>query len=243
MKFILFTIAFLILSIRIYSQKSFIKIYFLNNDFESVNNLKEANVLLQVEKIHDSSYQYLYYNAKTLKATVLESYSDEEGNKANGIFVFYSLNGNVDSCGEVLNSKRHGSWNFYKSFSNKEDSLILIKKYDEGKLIEIKTEKEKLSAGFKEPTFDGFRKLLEQHLQYPIQAQDAGAQGIVTYNFSVNVEGKIENMYLFKTANYYLDLEAKRLINKTNGKWKPAILNGNKIIYPHKQSINFILGN
>ncbi len=87
-----------------------------------------------------------------------------------------------------------------------------------------------------------WKNLLLKNLKYPDTAQILNIQGNVIINFIVETDGKINNLKVSDISpqkNEFLVNEAIRVIKKTNGQWKPAIQNGNKVRSIKEQSILF----
>lgn len=183
------------------------KVYLLDKDFMGVKDMDKASHILNVEKINDSLFQYIYYNAFTLKAEQLETYSDESGKQANGRFVYYNKDGTIDSTGLVKSGVRQSSWYFYKSFKNKIDSLIEEKKYVNGVLDKKINSIENSADLEKQAVFNGsFKEFLGKNLIYPRKASSINAQGVIKMIFKVTSNGHIEDMFLKQSNNYFLDM-------------------------------------
>jgi hypothetical protein len=93
---------------------------------------------------------------------------------------------------------------------------------------------------------NSFGRFLERNLRYPQDAVDAAIGGNVIIKFMVDVDGTVSKVGVAEESpskNIYLVNEAVRIINKSNGQWKPMVQNGKKIKSYHSQSINFIISN
>ena len=79
------------------------------------------------------------------------------------------------------------------------------------------------------PSFPGGQSALMQYLgnniQYPVEAQENGAQGRVIINFVVEDDGSISHVKVAKSADPALDREAMRVV-KSMPKWIPGKQNG-----------------
>jgi len=82
---------------------------------------------------------------------------------------------------------------------------------------------------------------LNENINYPIAAQEIGAQGRIYVNFIVRSDGRIDGIKVVtKDANPYLAREAERLV-KDMPRWKPAEKNGNNVHSYFTLPITFIL--
>lgn len=219
------------------------KYYFLNGTLDYVDKFDINGYILCVEKNNENKYEYAYYLSSTLKIYTLETYKDEKADSADGLFAYYNYSGNIDSAGYVSNFKRVGFWRFYDSNGQKADSVLYTKKYENGILIsESNKPSQKDTTNFIEAKFESnWSKFLEKQLTYPENALKNKSQGKVNYAFTINTEGKIIELYLLKSQNLYLDLEAKRIIKKSSGLWTPATKDGKLTNSYHSQQIYFII--
>ena len=87
----------------------------------------------------------------------------------------------------------------------------------------------------------GWRKYLEQNLEYPKKAYKKKIQGAVRVQFIVKPDGTVSEVQALNDPGGGLAEEAVRII-ESGPKWKPATQNGKKVIYRHIQSITFKLG-
>ncbi len=226
------------------AQKEKEKMFLLDSNFNYIKTVDESKYFLIKEKLNDSLHKFTYYKTATLRALSVEHYTDEEGAIANGIFGYYNpYNGQLDSMGNVLDGRRDKSWFFYDAFSKNPDSVIESKTYKNG-ILQAKQKKQVFDSLTieKEASFNGnFKKLLEQNLKYPSEAQNMKAQGIVKLLFTVNTNGELLDLIFAKSVNYFLDKEANRVILKSNRKWNPGTVNGQPVNSFHLQSIAFVL--
>ena len=71
-----------------------------------------------------------------------------------------------------------------------------------------------------------FYRFLNVELKYPEEAVEREIQGKVFISFEVDTSGHLMNMSVIRSVHPLLDDEAMRVMRKTNGKWKPATING-----------------
>lgn len=69
---------------------------------------------------------------------------------------------------------------------------------------------------------------LSNNLKYPSSLKEKNIKGEVVVTFTVNVQGRVENVTVIKSLHPELDKEAIRVIQKSP-KWKPAMQNNNKV--------------
>ena len=63
----------------------------------------------------------------------------------------------------------------------------------------------------------------------------------VVVDFLVQKDGKVGDVFIWRSYEWSADLEAMRVI-KEGPDWKPAEQNGKKVIYKHRQSITYQIG-
>ncbi len=71
---------------------------------------------------------------------------------------------------------------------------------------------------------DGFYQELARHLKYPRSARKAGIEGRVFLQFTVNKQGKLEDIKVIKSLHPDCDRAAMEAIQKT--RWTPAMVDG-----------------
>lgn len=84
-------------------------------------------------------------------------------------------------------------------------------------------------------------KWLEQHMNYPVDAMEAGLQGRVIVEFTVLPNGNIANAKIVRGVDESLDKEALRLV-KSMPKWKPGRNGGTNVAVALTTPITFKLG-
>jgi protein TonB len=89
---------------------------------------------------------------------------------------------------------------------------------------------------------NGWKKYLERNLDSDLPVSNGAPAGkyTVVVSFLVDKNGVISDVVAENDPGYGTKAEAVRVITK-GPNWKPAIQNGNKVIYRHKQSISFMV--
>ena len=94
------------------------------------------------------------------------------------------------------------------------------------------------------PAFKGGDKklfsFLANNVRYPVEAQKLGIEGRVLVQFVVGKDGKVTDAKIVKNANYYLDIEALRVVNAMPN-WIPGKLEGKSVWVKHTLPVNFRL--
>ena len=84
----------------------------------------------------------------------------------------------------------------------------------------------------------GWLKYLGNNLEYPSSLKDKHIKGEVIVTFTVNIQGKVENVQIKKSLSPAMDKEAMRVIQKSP-RWRPAMQNNKKVPGYMTQSIIF----
>lgn len=199
------------------------KIYYLNDSLYSVSFLSSLN-----PKIRNGKYieyhknggikldcDYLngvkngknYTNYKNGKLEYDEDYSV---GKLNGYLKSYYESGvlrRVDSYsnGEFIDGKCFGS-------KGQDTTYFIYSKM----------------ALFKNGDLEKYRKYVMSKLIYPKEAVERGITGTVYVGFSVNSKGKVVDVEVLQSPNYYLSKAAVDIVINTPD-WEPAIQEGKKV--------------
>ena len=223
--------------------------YALDNNYQVIENIKNAIYLLRVNHINDSAWRMDIYNMWGPMVQSIQ-HKDREGTIKHGKKYLYNSNGLLvleenyfegklngrsyyrNDTGRVTMSKEYENGLLIKSIDYLKDSLPKILK-DTAKDL---TEKE---AGF-EGGLRAWSAFLQKNFQYPKRAMDSNIQGIVNVEFIVGKEGKIEEPHLYKSVELSLDDETLRLIKKAPS-WTPAIQKGRIVKSYMRQPVNFRL--
>ena len=92
-----------------------------------------------------------------------------------------------------------------------------------GKIIEIPDIDPMYPGGSHEMT-----RFIANSLRYPREAADQDIQGLVVYNFVVELDGSLSNFEIMHRAHPLLDEEALRII-KSMPPWRPAVYKGENV--------------
>ena len=83
-----------------------------------------------------------------------------------------------------------------------------------------------------DPMFPGgsgaMKNFISTSLEYPREAAEKNIQGLVVYNFVVELDGTLSDFEIMHRAHPLLDAEALRII-KSMPPWNPAVYKGNKV--------------
>ena len=92
-----------------------------------------------------------------------------------------------------------------------------------GKIIEVPDIDPMFSGGSHEMT-----RFIANSLRYPREAVEKEIQGLVVYNFVVELDGSLSNFEIMHRAHPLLDAEALRII-KSMPPWRPAVYKGENV--------------
>ena len=95
------------------------------------------------------------------------------------------------------------------------------------------------------PTFNGgnageFSKWVNENLKYPKAAYEAGAQGRVTLQFTVEKDGKVGDVKVLRGVNPDLDAEAVRVVSSSPD-WTPGYVKGEPVRVTYTFPVIFAL--
>ena len=96
------------------------------------------------------------------------------------------------------------------------------------------------------PTFNGgeagaaFSKWVNENLQYPQAAKDAGAQGRILLQFTVYPDGSVRDAQVLRGVNPDLDAEALRVVSASPD-WTPGYVNGKPVMVTYNFPVIFKL--
>ena len=92
-----------------------------------------------------------------------------------------------------------------------------------GKIIEVPDIDPMYTGGSHEMT-----RFITNNLRYPREAAEKDIQGLVVYNFVVELDGSLSNFEIMHRAHPLLDEEALRII-KSMPPWRPAVYKGENV--------------
>lgn len=95
--------------------------------------------------------------------------------------------------------------------------------------------------GFNGGDADEFSKWVNSHLTYPEAAKEAGTQGRVMIQFTVNADGSMSDFKVVRSASPELDAEALRVLTSCTQKWTPGIQDGKPVPVTYNFPIIFQL--
>ncbi len=210
-----------------------------------------------------------YYPSMQLQMTGTYKEIDKVHEIENGIFKYYSDSGYKTSEGVFIDGKKEGLWLYFsnkgavwysKNFvHDKEDGNSFtyypngnkrrLEEYRNGTLKKgyCYTPEGKDTAYFpmlELPSFDGgeeaLLKFLNKTIQYPAVARENDIQGKVIVEFTVEVNGKLEEVEIISSPHYSLSTEALRVIFLMP-RWKPARMEGIAVPYKYTLPVRFQL--
>ena len=95
--------------------------------------------------------------------------------------------------------------------------------------------------GFNGGDADEFSKWVNSQLTYPEAAKEAGTQGRVMIQFTVNADGSMSDFKVVRSASPELDTEALRVLTSCTLKWTPGIQDGKPVPVTYNFPIIFQL--
>lgn len=149
------------------------------------------------------------------------SYSDLSLQTEEGLFQFFYANGIQESEGYFKQGIKVGVWKRWDWDGNSKTDRIYSD--DIPKSLVTKIVPAEFPGGDESLTV-----YLLENLNYPEEARKTGASGTVYIAFVIGIAGDISNVQVVEGRNYYLDMEAKRLVSSMPN-WKPATKNGSKV--------------
>lgn len=239
------------------------ELYAYKKDWSAEPDLFKATFIMNMVKENDTSYVCRYYrkNGPMIK---WETYRDSLLEIPNGLFAWYNAKGKADSAGFVYNGKKDEDW-FY-NFSAEGRPYMIEELYNKGRLLQrtdYRTNTITYANGKTEPIQDnifspadtltkkiasfpnglkGWTKYLEKNLSIPerfrsIFARDTKAPVLIS--FTVDTTGATTDIFIHESFEWSVDMEAIRVV-KASPHWSPSTINGEKVVYRHKQYITFV---
>lgn len=95
--------------------------------------------------------------------------------------------------------------------------------------------------GFNGGDADEFSKWVNSQLTYPEAAKEAGTQGRVMIQFTVNADGSMSDFKVVRSASPELDAEALRVLTSCTQKWTPSVQDGKPVAVTYNFPIIFQL--
>ena len=216
---------------------------------------KKAAFLLEKKYINDTLWEWNYYKIKSPRYLSVQ-YKDQKGSAMNGHYITYTPGGYPDTSGYYLNGKKYGEWTvmasnhqllYHLQYLNDE----MMAKYDSVQFKEnmsryidsLRGSETKIFTRVEiESEFPGgpaaWGKYMNKNLTYPEESLANNVMGEVIIQFIVDKQGYVTQVGLAKSAEYYLDKEALRLIS-SSPKWVPATQDGKPVKSYKKQPLYF----
>lgn len=227
------------------------KLLFYDQDWKP-SHAKKYSFIVEQKKLSDTCYEWNYYEATSPRFLSVQ-FKSPQGGTMHGKYIAYTSRGYIDTSGFYLNGKKHGQWDVMASNHRvlrrliyMDDVLTATKDSNEvnkenkiwrDALKEKGTDTIEIESEF--PGAAGsWGKYLGNNLRYPKQALSSNSQGVVHVQFIVNEQGQVTDIDIRKSAEYYLDQEALRLIT-ASPKWIPAVQGGKKVKSYKIQPIDF----
>lgn len=217
---------------------------------------KKAAAMIVATRISDTCWQKSYYK-KYGPCFLSVQYKDRKETIQHGNYVRFRRDGCADTIGFYVNGQKQGHWvvpgdncrTLYvleyvndKLISVKDSTQVGLdrKKWKDSILLTLKpadtAEIESEFAGGAR----GWQQYLNKNLRYPQEAIDAEVMGETIVAFVVKPDGSVEDPFIWRSADYYIDKEAMRMIIKSPA-WTPAQQFGKKVRSYKLQPIVFRL--
>ena len=233
--------------------------YVFKNDWSPAKDLNSATYFMQTVRENDTTFYCRYYQ-KFGAMVKQECFRDADLTMPNGLFIWYNKTGWMDSSGTVKNGIKDGWWykyddtagiirkTYYQDAKKVETLDFLLKKeiYTDGTIKEIEDKKDSgenkhvyVAASYPGGA-KGWSNYLVKNLNTPERFQNIirNGSGNVVISFVVNKEGNPDGLTITKSCEWSADAEVFRII-RAGGKWTPATIDGEKVVYRQKQSITF----
>lgn len=253
-------VGFFILAVSCLSAQTNGKFLLFNKDWSPVQDFNTATYFMQQIKEDDTTFTCRYYQ-KNGPMVMWETYLDSNMTIPNGRFAWYNKRGDLDSSGFTKKGRKNQTWKYgFKT----DGSTILSEEYNDGRLVKRVNHKTKIitypsgaeeklvdsdenknevvkSAEFIDGGINGWVKYVTENLKTPnryISIAGPNTSGYVGVDFQISKEGKVNNIFLYHSAEWSADNEAIRVLyNSPN--WKPAEKNGEPVIYQFRQKLTF----
>ena len=262
-----FCFVLLLSALYLNAQKTSSELYFFKSDWSQTKTEDGAAFLLHKSSDNDSVFICKIYNINGPMIS-WQTYADSSLHIKNGIFAWYNKSGNLDSVGRYKMGVKDQLWEYNFSVDNNPRILeeyndgVLKRRVDyvhkstqneAGVLSPLKGDQKTYSftavhnlpvdkpALFHNGGNDAWVDYLRNDINTPIRfIKIAGpfTTGVVGTQFTVDVNGKISEVFIFSSREWSVDLEAIRII-KESDLWDPAVFKGEKVPFTHRQKLNF----
>ena len=245
------------------------KVYLFNKDWTPAKSMKQATYFMHLVKDNDSEYICRYYR-KEGPMIKWETYLDSALKIPNGRFAWYNEKGKLDSLGTVSHGYKDKNWYYnlndsgrasveeyfedghFKSRTNYISRKVTLadgttESLDKPKLPDTAVSRlfTVIQIGAEFPGgLKAWSAFLSQNLHTPnrlLELSRPNTTATVGVQFIVNKNGKIGDVFIWRSYEWSADLEAIRVIQSAPD-WKPAVQNGKTVIYRHRQSITYQIG-
>jgi len=240
MKQVVFFFCLAVSSARIFANDTLV--FKISNPRLTVRNLG-GNYIRKVIHTADSGFLALDYNE--IKLTAKGYYSDTSFDVK--MYTHYFYNAEKGFAQEIKCYDEMGSLTLHAEM-NKRGDTIWRQTFKDDVVIDSKIFPENeadrtIFFSMKKPAvYPGgsaaWKQYIATNMKYPKDAVIKKLQGMVTVEFTVSKEGKVNRAKVIQSAGGSLDGEAVRLIN-TSASWIPAEENGSKINSTQRRTVVF----
>lgn len=168
-------------------------------------------------------------------------------NDSTQVHVMWFDDGNVAGAGYVLHNKQYGKWQYFHRSGQLAGEVV----YRDGKAIsknyfnadgspQSDTAKANTEAIFKNGGKKSWAKYLENSASWPSSTRLVNTNAVtIGVEFTVNEEGKIENVQAYLPFQPQFDEIAIRIIRNSPA-WKPAVVHNRKMKQKFRQPVTFV---
>jgi len=248
------------------------RIFLFKYDWTPAVNYDQATFFMEAQKENDTAWVCRYYekNGPMLR---WETYLDSALDIPNGRFAWYDVNGRLDTVGMVKRGIKDGRWDcgfigdsgkvkvvavyrngrLYKTIDNinrtiKEENGDMYP-FSDPRAIE-ETGRSFLHYPDERPAeFPGgtsaWNHFLSKHLTMPdkfLNQAYNGKKAPVGVQFNIDSTGKVYDPFIYRSCEWSIDSESLRVI-RLSPNWQPAFRDGHTVLYSHRQSFTFSVGN
>jgi protein TonB len=170
---------------------------------------------LKVEQVNDSIITHTFYKVKNEQKSWSKSYL---GDQPYGIWVRYDKKGNVESKLDYSFVLKHGEY------------IPIDAKTIEDIGIDVMSD----------PNTKRIQTHIRNKFRYPEVAQEGNIQGKVIVQFTVDKDGKVDNLRILEGVDISLDTECFRIMNSLK-ELEPYTINGENVMIYRTVPITFRL--
>ena len=240
-----FCLAFFGILLYISGSSQVISNLVLVGDKGVTEDIREAKYFIVVKDYPNSIFERLEYKFGG-PLQKLKTYKDSLLQMPDGRYIEYAANGTMYLKGMYTSGLKDKDWSYY----NDTGKVLLVQKYQEGKLIGAenpdtvpsKPRSDNVDGGEIDAAFGGGDRAWSQYIMKNLNAdvtEKSHKGGKVIVNFSIDTTGKMDNIFLGKSAEFVLDEEALRVVSRSPDAWKPAVQDGKHVRAYRRQPITF----